>query len=257
MAVLVDVLTFSVPSGNGVATATFTNPINVGSGANGTSNMALVVAVCFVAHAGGTSSGVSATWNGVSMTQLSSAANGGDIVLFGLRNPTTGSHNLVVNWTGLNQIEVGMLSVVGVDTTSDATAFPVGHRTSNTGTPSPSTISITNASGNIAFAGYVGVVNFGTSGGGTDIGHNNTGAANSGASNYGTSVNPTLTYTFSGGTVWAAVGCEIAAPGGGGGGFTPKFRSTLSQIGGRVGTRQALRWAGRKLISFFARPAAA
>jgi hypothetical protein len=214
MSVLIDTSAISSVGASGATTQTFTNggspgfTMNLGSGPNGTSNRALIVAVIFIGAAGGTSSGVSCTWNGVSMTQLATAVNGGDIFLFGLRNPATGSNNVVVSWTGANQCAIALLSVVNADQSADATTFI--NRTTNTGTASPNSIAVTNPSGNIAVAGHVVVANYSTAGN-TDIGHNNNGSRNSAAANYDTGVNPTLTYAFTSGTVWSSVGCSIAA----------------------------------------------
>jgi len=210
MAVLVDLAAFNGPSSNNITSQNYT-PFNLGSGSNGTLNRALVVAVVFTGKGAGVSSGLSATYDGVAMTQLTSASNGvgGELYLFGLRNPNTGSKVLALSWTGGNQIMVASLSLVGVNQTSDALAFPTAHRTTATGSTSPNSIAITSASGNIAFAGHTTGQNY-TTGSGTDIGHNNTGTVSSGASNYSASANPTVTYASSNGA-WASVGCEIAA----------------------------------------------
>ncbi len=152
MPALFDTAACTIPGGAGTTSKTYSSPINIGSGSNGTTDRGLVVAVVFVGAAAGTSSGVTATWNGVSMTQLATVGNGGDIFLFGLRAPDTGAHDLVLAWTGANQPSAVLLSCVGVDQTSDALAFPTAHRVTATGSASPNSIAVTNASGNIAFA---------------------------------------------------------------------------------------------------------
>ncbi len=227
MPALFDTAACTIPGGAGTTSKTYSSPINIGSGSNGTTDRGLVVAVVFVGAAAGTSSGVTATWNGVSMTQLATVGNGGDIFLFGLRAPDTGAHDLVLAWTGANQPSAVLLSCVGVDQTSDALAFPTAHRVTATGSASPNSIAVTNASGNIAFAAHVVSANFSTAGN-TDIGHNNTGNLNSLAGNYDTGTDPTLTYAFSSGNTWASVGCEIAAPAAGGGGKPMNYYQQMS-----------------------------
>jgi hypothetical protein len=213
--VLFDTAAVSGPTAHNITSQTLVNGIDftmdLASGSNGTTNRALVIAVMFVQHAGGTSTSVSCSWHGQAMSQLATATNGGDIFLFGLRNPDTGANNVALSWTGSNQALIGLLSVVGANQTSDALAFPTDHRTTATGTNSPNSIAITCDSTSIAFAGHIVNANYLTSGGGIDIRHSNRGDLSSGAANYAASANPTLTYSFAGGNTWSSVGCEISA----------------------------------------------
>lgn len=253
-------------SGFVVDTASITSPktisalINVGSGANGTSNMALIFAVSFVNVAAGVATGVSVTWNGVNMPAIGNfqSASNSDVFMFGLTGPATGANDFILTWTGSvnNRINVQALSVVGADQTGGTTTFK--NVTKNTASGNPATVTIPSAVGDLCMACHEVATSFSTPNG-TDIGQDSGGTVSGEGANwdFGASPSKTLTYSCTSGQ-FASIGVDIAAfGGGGGGGFTPKFRRTLSQIGGRVGTRQAFRWAGRKLISFFARPATA
>lgn len=211
--VLFDVSAFTLPSGTGVTTystsSAFNTALNLGSGANGTTNRALIVAVMFAQHAAGTVSGVTCTRNSVSLTQIGSPignGNAGDIYFFGLTNPDLGSIVTVFNWTGADQAIVAGLAVVGADQTGGTTTFR--NATTNTGNSTTAGVTVTSAVGDIVFAAYTAVGNF-TSGSGTDIGHNNTGNLAAAASNWdaGTaSVSPTYSV---GSGVWAAAGVSI------------------------------------------------
>lgn len=205
--VLIDLASITTQSGASVTTATFA--IDVGSGPNGTANLALVVAAQFV-NGTGVVSGVTAAFDGAPMSARGNIGNttSGDIYLFGLTNPSVGTHNLVINWTGANQVVVSEQSVVGADQTGGATTFH--NVASNTGNTSPNSVAITAGAGEMIFAAHVIDGNFAAQGGGTDIGHNNGGNVDSAAANYDTG-SDTLTYSSGGAGNWASIGCAIKA----------------------------------------------
>jgi hypothetical protein len=132
---------------NAVTSITTTN-LTVGSGLQ----RALVVQVCWGATAGLPVTTPTATWDfggsaqncpligsQVSTTVLESA-------LFGLVNPVSGAKTLKVAWTTSADVVINPLSYTLVDQTGGATTFP--HFTSNVNSASPSTVTITSATGN-------------------------------------------------------------------------------------------------------------
>lgn len=103
---------------------------------------------------------VTLTWDSggtnQAMTQLvqKDGTNTG-LWIFGLRNPTSGTaKTLSINWSGggNQHIDICGVSYNGSDTTSDATAFPTGHRTTNAGTSITPSIVVTSPAGNQAIA---------------------------------------------------------------------------------------------------------
>jgi hypothetical protein len=78
--------------------------------------------------------------------------------VFGLRNPTAGNQTIVVTFSGgsfaFHYGPLGIITFNGVDTTSDATAFPTAHLTSSQGTSISPSLSVTSAVGNMV-AGFI------------------------------------------------------------------------------------------------------
>lgn len=133
---------FSYVSNAGTVTGTV--------GAN--SNRVLIV---YVAFRGITSSAVSVTWNGVSMTQIVSQltlASAWDEYLFGLINPATGAQTLSVAWTGgAATVAMGAVSLYNAD---QSTGWQNSGTDTGTGTPQTAASVITSANGNMAVAGH-------------------------------------------------------------------------------------------------------
>lgn len=205
--VLFDVALSGANSGGGVTTLTAS--INIGSGSNGTSNRALVAALCFCGSLTGTSTSPTVTYNGVAMDSLGNVTGtGGDVYLFGLKAPTTGIHSIVANWIGAGQAIFYALSVVGADQSGGVITFP--SVTTNTGvSTTASTGPITSPNNRICFAGFSSVSSGFTTAGNTDIGHNNGGNIYDSAACYDVNnTNPTLTYS-SANAAWTAIGCSI------------------------------------------------
>lgn len=209
--VLFDTSAFATGVATGT-TATFST-LDVGSGANGTTNLVLVAYLIFV-NGSGTAAAPSMTWNGVSMTQIGTfidIAGGasGTAFLFGLVNPATGNHGLVANWTGTNQVLVGGSSFVAADQTGGITTFR--NVATNTGSGTPNSVTISSATGEKVVAAHVTTGNFAVASD-NDLGFSNAGNICSGAANYGNgAASKTLTYSFSGGSIWASIGCSIKA----------------------------------------------
>ena len=92
---------------------------------------------------GATPTGVAVTWNGVSLTQIGTE---GTAFLFGLVNPASGNHALVATWTG------GSLyaALNGTSFTNCAQTGTFINVNTATGSSPPTSLAITNPSGNIA-----------------------------------------------------------------------------------------------------------
>jgi len=105
---------------------------------------------------GGTSvSGLGVTWNGVSMTAIGSSysfSTGFTLYAFGLIAPDTGTHDLVLSWSGggVNWTVVTAMAFYGADQT---TAWQ--NRTTASGTSAAPSISVTSSNGNMATAAYM------------------------------------------------------------------------------------------------------
>lgn len=218
---LVDVVGVSPASGALVTSFTWDNSNgspNVGSGPNGTTNRALVAAIIFLNFATGHTSGVSLTWNGVTMTPINNSGGiAGDMFFFGLTAPATGQNAFVANWTTTDGVIIAALSAVGVNQTGGSTTFC--NFVTNTGTTvaSPATASVTTtgpASG-MSFAAYINNIGAFNPSSGTnvvDIGKNNSAFNFQGAANYATVGATTLNYGIDSGTgTWNAAGVSLKA----------------------------------------------
>lgn len=112
---------------------------------------ALVVTTVF-GYSGSAPTGLTCTWNSVPMTllcQQDRALGGASVAVFGLRSPASGAQTLALSWTNNAEIFVDAISFTGVDTTSDAAAFP-HQATQDAGVAQ--TVAVTSAVGNYVVA---------------------------------------------------------------------------------------------------------
>lgn len=203
-----DQSSFTVVTSGVTSPITLSGLINVGAGSNGTSDRALIFAVCFPNSVNGLISGVSVTWHGQSMSSIiSQNTTVSDTYVFGLVAPDTGSNNFVLTFTGVTtRLDVSVLSVVGANQTGGSTTF--ANATSKIDTGSPSNITVNSATGDICFATHTVSTDF-TTPSGTDIGKDNLATIGANASNWDVGASTvTLTYTNGGGN-WKSLGCDI------------------------------------------------
>jgi hypothetical protein len=104
-----------------------------------------------------TITGLTATWNGVAMSQIvthnTATAGVGRVDLWGLIAPASGNQTLALSWTGSSNVTVDACSWSNVKQTGGATSFP--NSAGAQGTTATSTITITSASGHAVMAGHV------------------------------------------------------------------------------------------------------
>lgn len=188
-------------------------PITVANNAN----RVLVVAIVFDSTAG-TVSGVSGTWNSVSLgTALGHIgnSNAGDIYFFCLTNPGTGTNNLAASWTGTSGAWFVALSVYNADQSGGTTTCHDFTTNTSDGSVTPAVTVNNVVSGEIVFAAYTTGASFTTTGSGTtDIGKDNSsGSVTDVAGNYatGASGGVIMAYgaTVAGGSHEAAAGVAI------------------------------------------------
>jgi hypothetical protein len=121
------------------------NGLTIGSG----SNRVLVGVAAFYNTPTGP---VTMTWNGVSMTQIGTAINNGAIILylFGLVNPASGNHPLVLSWASAVNIflDLNGTSFTGCNQTGGTTTFV--NFSSLTGSGNPTTLSVTTPANDLA-----------------------------------------------------------------------------------------------------------
>lgn len=153
----------------------------------------------------------------ISNTTVADAAGLQVIALYGRIAPTPGNKNLVISWTGNNEMHASAISFSGVDQTSVAVAFPHGNTHSASGGSSPCTVTITSATGNMVTATHV--QNFSAWGviSGTTLAKDDTTGPNSGvASNYANgAASVALTAAFTGTGNNISSGCDVLAAAGG------------------------------------------
>lgn len=233
MAVQFDQSAFN--AGTGTSPFTWTSAINVGAGANGTTNRTLWFGVSFHNAAPGVISAVSATHNGAAMTLVDNfhSTNNSDMFAFGIIAPATGSHDIVLSWTGSagGALDLFALSVVGADQSAVATTFK--NVAKNTATGTPATVTVTSATGDMVVAIHETSSNWGagTTHSGTAIGFDDSGNFSGAAANYDNgAATVALTYTCSS-AEFASMGMDIAAVGGGGGGGGFFARNYYDMIG--------------------------
>lgn len=240
-------------------------PSNVGGGFNpntattvtqaftNTAGTYLLVGVSWGAPGGTGALDVSgATYAGSAMTlveKITYDTNGGTVhagaALFGLLSPSTGNNNIIVTMTAatnsaLTAVEVGAISFTGNHATTPIVASSANAAfRDSAGTTASVATGVATTSGNIVVAqmatgsGYVSTSQ--TLSWSKNVNTNSAGgnAAMTRTSSTGSTV--TMTDTVTSDSMGIVV-AEVAAAAGGG--FTAKFRKTLSGIGSRVGSRQ-------------------
>jgi hypothetical protein len=195
---------------------TFTTPsFTVGSG----SSRAMVAGLTiFWASTVGTltvkwdSSGTNQTLTAITGATATSA-DGTISVLYGLVAPTSGAKTLTITGTQSFYVNASLLAVTGANQTGGVTTFANG--AGNTGTSTPSSLVITSAVGNLAYAlaSTFGTTYTGTVSPGTSIGVTNGDVAS--VSQYITgaaSISTTETETANGN--WSTAGVNIVAASG-------------------------------------------
>lgn len=186
------------------ATTLTVSNMTVGSG----SNRCLIAILCLSAAA---VTGITATWNGVSMFQIVSFGSiPGNVVIFGLRNPASGNQSLIFNWTGVSEADAYALDFTGVEQSTDGAAFP--HTGTGTANSSTAAATVTSAVGNATVAGFTVPSGFQTPTQ-TELWLNNLGAA---AAYEGQRAAGAASVTFqntvqSGPQTWVAAAVDIAA----------------------------------------------
>lgn len=191
------------------------------------------------------------TYNGVAMTRVAQSARSPDddrAELWRMVAPPSGAHNVVITFSGgATDGESGAISLQFADQTTPERAGSVTTAVSSGLSSTTATISVPNAqAGDAAIDACTWDL---ASTAGTMVAHsprtqrwNSGGIGNeggAGSSMLGPANPQTLDWTFAAGRAWAMAGL-IVANDGGGGGFTPVTRRTLSQFG-RVGVRQPMR----------------
>ena len=220
MAVAFDAKTSTFTEANpAAATLTMTN-LTVGSG----SNRGLVSGILF--EAATIPTGITFSWDDAgtpqAMTAITNAtiasdgANSCTGVMYGLVAPTSGNKNLKISWTG-NTVAYGMaISFTGVNQTSVAVAFPHGNSNKTT-SASPTTITITSATGNFAVAMHAQAASVWGAISGTTIATDVAGPQQAVAANYDNgAASVVLTAAFTGTVPWDAIGCDVLAASAGG-----------------------------------------
>lgn len=152
-------------TGQGTLTSTKVTSFNytgitVGTG----SNRALIFVVTIGDDVTAAPTGITATWDSggsnqamtliISQADPSTPANGNQVFIFGLRNPTSGNKTLALSWTNNAWIGGNAVSFTGVEQSNDGAAFPHTN-TASTITNTPVSIIITSATGNWTVGGYV------------------------------------------------------------------------------------------------------
>jgi len=193
----------STTNGSSVSTAGMT----IGGSAN-------LLVVCFsLQDVGSACSGLSATWNGVSMTAgpllKTIAGNGDTAAIFYLINPATGNQTLAGSWTGSGDLYLGCASFIGVDTTTPIVT--ADNQTSATNVTIPTANGDATVSCSVRDANDP-TVSFTKFYGAQDL---NPGGA--GQYKLSTGSSDAHTFTYSGGASQATVGVHILASAGGGG----------------------------------------
>lgn len=216
--VLLDQKGISAPiyldSGGGNGTFTGVNAPDVGSGVNGISNRALLIAVCVTSYPVVVVTGV--THNGKAMdlvgSELFTEATP-NILFYGIKNPDTGNNNVVVSWTGNGEVTLAWLSVVGADQTGGTTTFHGADGNTNFGgsEANPSTVTAPAAAGNeLTLAAHISIIAF-VSGNYNDVGKSVGTIYWKMAANYAGVAAPTMTYDMTGPGFFLAAECAIKA----------------------------------------------
>lgn len=219
------------------------NGLTIGAGAT-----ALVATVTNAVGAGALATITGVTWNGVTMTLLSTKTqsdNLGQVSLYVLASPATGNHTLAVSFTGANtnaSLAVDCASFSGTDTTT-ANAFPTANVVTDASTTGgavyPATaFSVTTVNGDMVVGSFTNnTTDFSTLTAGTflrdDIGLND-GLVSWG---FNAAAGTTTTFQWSGGSagvICCGIAIRIAQPGGGGGGTGDMWYPSWPSIRRRV-----------------------
>jgi hypothetical protein len=220
MAAAFDAKTAAWTNVSSAATLSITN-LTVGSGAN----RALVVCLMFGSGASSLPAGLALVWDSIganqSLTQISGTLtlNGGTSAasaIYGLINPVSGNKTLTISWTGNNEAHACAIAFTGVDQTSVAVAFPHGTNVNHTtSTASPTSVTVTSATGNMVVACHEQNVAVFSAVNQTSLAIDSTGPNLAVAANYASgAATVTLTGTFAGSGAWDALGCDVLASGG-------------------------------------------
>lgn len=195
--------------------------INVGSGSNGTTDLALIILAIFqFGNNAGTD--LVLTWDSLGGTPQNVPVVGGpysnDVVgnmyLCGLVAPHTGQLNLTASWTGNSELQLYALSVVGADQTGGTTTFRAA--TSNSGNSTSPSVTVSGAAATeMCVAGFEfgDTSRFANDGTPTNIGHwTGAGWFDTAASYSDAGASTTLTHPASGAAQpWIAAGMAIKA----------------------------------------------
>jgi hypothetical protein len=201
----------------------FTNLMTVSSGTDR-------VLVCGIAIPDTTGTPSAVTWDqggtGQAMTSLGTPVRGGttgSAFLYGRIAPTSGLHTLRVAGLGAAaEIFVFCKEFTGANQTGGATTFP--NYTTNSGTGTGSTVSISSATNNMTVEITSGPQVMTISGTATQIFVNNAGSATSaGASYKAGSASNTHTWSLAGSVNWVVAGVDIVSAGGGAPAATPRL----------------------------------
>jgi hypothetical protein len=178
------------------------------------SNRLLLVGVssgCFTSYTRRTVTSV--TWNGASLTQVGAVDQAttpyrARVEVWALKAPATGTDNVVVNLDGslssYYQVVVGVMSFTGVDQ-----ATPYANQTSTSGTSANPSLTITSASGEMAYAVIDSQTQIPSGCTGTQQWNlTETYAKGAGATKAGASPNVSIGWSLSGGT-WSMYGLSI------------------------------------------------
>lgn len=176
------------------------------------SNTVLLVVLIRADVANDVTAGVSATWNGVAMTQLiSGGLTNKNAIIFGLRNPATGNNTLAFSWTNTAADNfIDAIAYDGVDVTNNGTAFPHTATVSGVGT-----LAVTSATGNKVVGAIVGNSNVATLG--TTLLYDNTHGSVVNASAETDNGAASVTVGMVSGNANGICGVDVAAAAGGGG----------------------------------------
>lgn len=198
-------------------TCTSTKSPTVGSG----SNRALAVMALWVSSGGNPT--VTGTWNGTSLgtilgTSAFSGGQSGGTGIFCLANPASGNNTLTITATGTGVAELHAISmsVTGADQTTPCQNYQgIGDQASSS-TP---TVTVTSATGDIAFGMVANNATFFTSCGPTQLLFDTTGPNFGYGGSYGAGASTVaISCTLSGGpAVNQLSGADFKAAGGGGG----------------------------------------
>jgi len=138
--------------GSGSATSPFSYVSNAGtvSGSIGANANRVLIAYCVFRTI--TPSAVAITWNSVSMTQITTVANGSyTLYIFGLIAPSTGAQTISCSWSGGGPTAF-VLGAVSAYNVNQTTAWQNSGNDSGTGTSASS--SVTTAAGNMVVVAH-------------------------------------------------------------------------------------------------------